>query len=135
MALQFGFALRNNQIEEVVLEQAHQLDIYTGSHPTDANATTTGDLLVQITPIKNATSGEFTGSNGTKTWSGTATGTAIADGTFGYARLVEDDNRTYVIQGSVGVANSNDFVVNTGTCASGDVINLTKLTFIYPAER
>ena len=134
MALLFSFSRRNRQIDHEVLVQAHQLDIYTGSHPVDANAATTGDLVVQITPIKDATSGSFSGSNGTKTWSGTATGTALMDGTFGYARLVEDDNRTYVIQGSVGVADSNDFVVNAGTCASGDIVNLTKLTFIYPEE-
>ena len=134
MALLFSFTRRNDLLTDKIISQAHQLDIYTGSHPADANATTTGDLIVQITPIKDATSGEFTGSNGTKTWSGTATGTAIMDGTFGYARLVEDDNRTYVIQGSVGTADLNDFVVNAGTCASGDVVNLTKLAFIYPEE-
>jgi len=134
MALVFNLYARNRHVDYVVLNNAHQLDIYTGSHPADANATTTGELVVQITPIRTATSGEFIGSNGTQTWSGTATGTALMDGTFGYARLVEDDNRTYVIQGSVGTADLNDFVVNAGTCASGDVVNLTKLAFIYPEE-
>ncbi len=102
------------------------LDIYTGSPPSSANNSATGTLLCSITlpttPFTAPTSGEIDVDGD---WSGTA----VATGTAGWARL-RNSGDTSRLDGSIGVSGSGAMFIigdtsivtdGTVTVASGSI--------------
>ena len=105
------------------------VDIFSGEAPVNADASTTGALLVTFT------GDEFFwsyGSNGTSSLPDPRYAYAIADGTFGYARIRHGDS--LIIQGNVGVSATSDVQLDAGTCASGDYIALEEIVFYQGAS-
>lgn len=97
--------------------------IYSGTPPANANIAPTGTLLATFT---TAAAGASWG-----TVAGTAAGlaaaltaTAVATGTAGYARI---EKGSFVIQGSVGTADS-DFVLDNLSITSGNTSTLSGAT-------
>jgi len=93
-----------------------ELKLYSGDPPADVNDAATGDLLADITGLSWVAA-----SNGTAALDGTFSDTNTSAGTFGYGRLVSG---TYVLQGPVGVAATNAFVVNAATAGTSGTTTL-----------
>lgn len=127
MAISLSNYLRDFIIDSIKPE-LNQVDIYSGTAPANASAQTSGSLLVSImSPIWEAAA------DGTAPLASTYPGTAIATGTAGYARA----RSTYElkrIQGNVGTAGTEDFVIDTAVFSSGGTVNLLSCTIVMPAS-
>ena len=120
-------ALQNNQVGYIT-STVEQLDLYNGTAPADADAATAGTLLVTI-PLTFPSWDD--GVSGTAVLKTSYAGTAIADGTVGYGRLTTSD-RTKCIQGSAGISDSADFVIDKLNFSSSEVVTLTTCNIIMP---
>lgn len=130
MAVRFGTLLRNTILNNIISSlgaSAAQLKIYTGTQPASAEDAATGTLLVTITTIGwNAAAG------GSADITGTKTGTAVATGTAGWARL-SNTGDTQRIDGSVGTTGT-DFIIDNTSISSGGVVALTSALLTQAAS-
>ena len=128
MTAKLDRSMRNQIIDDLIdfgVLGVGDLKIYTGTQPADPNSAATGTLLVTI-PISN---GFSPASNGSTSLSiGPESGTAVASGTAGWARLVQG---SYNIDGSVATS-GGDFTINTLTISTGDSISLTAFSLTQP---
>lgn len=100
-----------------------KLQIWTGSMPANCAAAATGTKLLEITlPADWAGNA----SAGAKALAGTWSGTAIASGTAGYYRIVDNAGTTCHEQGLV--AQSVSLTTNALTAANGNVLNFASTT-------
>jgi hypothetical protein len=131
MALKLSTDLKNYIVNQGIIKQmagtmgtggTASLKMYTGSQPANADAGTSGTLLVQIIGIgwggSNGTIGATSGTAAFGT-AGGYTGTAETSGTIGWARLetfgtgVTGSAATHRIDGDVGTGATCAFVVNS----------------------
>ena len=132
MAIKINTKYQNELVDDVVNVGTY-IDIFNGEAPIDANAASSGTLLVTF----KSEGGNFWhpgASNGTAALASTSgfNVAAIAAGTFGYARL--SNNRLYVVQCGAGTSATSEIQLNVGTCSSGDNVILTKATFYQGAS-
>jgi hypothetical protein len=128
MALRKNTNMANAQaIASTDLFNSGTLQIRTGSQPASANDAATGTLLVTIT-LPASAFGSPTG--GVIGKAGTWSGTAVADGTAGYARFVSsaNDQRMDV---SVGEA-ATDMIIDNAAILTNGVVTVTSFDFTVP---
>lgn len=128
MAIQLSVAARNARLDaiETTAGATAKLQIRSGAQPANCAAAASGTLLCEITlPADYLASA----SAGSKSKSGTWSGTAAAAGTAGHFRIVDNTGTTCHLQGSVtatsgggdmeldntSIANSQTVTVNTFT--------------------
>lgn len=136
MATRLATATRNAAADAVVDlldggSGAGTIKIYTGSQPASANDAATGTLLVTIT-LSDPAFGAA--SSGAATLSGTPlSGTGVASGTAGWARLADSAAAT-VIDGSVtATGGGGQIELATTTVSSGATVQITSGTVTMPA--
>lgn len=145
MTIKISTALANALMDTAPFKTAMTLcfiDIYSGTQPADANAATTGTLLVTISNNSTATgcTWETSATAGqlekapAETWSGTA----VANGTAGYfrIRLAGDDNgatgATYKrVDGSISTSGA-DMNIGSLTVTSGAPFIISSGSFTLP---
>ena len=128
MATRINTATRNLMVDSLNGTLA-ELKVYSGSQPATADTAASGTLLVTI----DITNGFNTAANGAATLVATETGTAVASGTAGWARL-QDAAGTYRVDGTVGLSGSGaDFIISATSISNGGTINLTNATLTMPA--
>lgn len=129
MALQYSTSVRNAQLDalETTVGTAPLLRILTGSAPATCATAQSGTLLVEITLpsdwLANAASGSKSKSG---TWSGTASGT----GTAGYWRIVDSAGTTCHAQGTVtATGGGGDMTLDNTSIASGQAVTMSSASF------
>lgn len=120
MALQYSIPVNNARLDsiETTVGASAKLRIYTGSAPANCAAAATGTLLVEIAlpaDWMNAASAA------SKTKLGTWTATAVATGTAGYFRIVDNAGSTTGIQGTVGMSATDMILDNSNIATSQSV--------------
>ena len=141
MALSLSKDLKNYVINKALVETmagtvgvdgTASLKIYSGSQPTNADAATNGEMLCEIVSIGWSTNGTVGTTAGTATIAVPAgyTGTAATTGTAGWARLetvgsgYQGTAATFRIDGGVGTASTNTFVINATSITAGGIVSL-----------
>jgi hypothetical protein len=127
MTIRLDTDIRNDIVDAIVLALgSSDLKIYTGAQPASANNAASGTLLVTI----NLSGGMDAAASGSSSLtSAPETGTAVANGTAGYGRLISGD---YVIDGSVATS-GGDFTINTLSIVSGGDVSLTAFSITMPS--
>jgi len=129
MAIRVDTNLRNDIIDNSVVMNlgTGDLQIRTGSQPASADDAASGTLLCTI----SITSGFGSAASGSASLaSAPETGTAVATGTAGWARLVSGAMN---IDGSVATS-GGDFTINTLSIVSGGSVSLTACTLTMPSS-
>lgn len=104
------------------------LNIYSGTQPANADAGTSGTLLCTIPNI-----GWNTATAGSSALFGTCSGTAGITGTAGWARMnTVNANGTFCMDGEIGTAGTNTFVINAASISAADVVNLLSVNINIP---
>ena len=141
MALSISTDLKNYVLNQRVVKQmagtngtggSAVLNIYCGSRPTSADAATAataGTLLARI--INMGWNGTFGATGGTAGLATTGyTGTALTTGTATWARMetfgtgLTGSAATYRVDGDVGTASSNTFVINSPIITVGSMVTI-----------
>lgn len=124
----------NNQTRAAALNTAvgtsATIKIYTGANPTNADTAVTGTLLVTLTCSASAFG---VAASGVITLNAVTSGTAVATGTAGYARLASSGAVTQLDWTSVGTSGS-DLNLNSTSITSGGTVSVTSgtITEVYP---
>jgi hypothetical protein len=107
------------------------IKIYTGTQPATANDAATGTLLVTVSLADPAFG---TASSGASTLQGVPlSGTGVAAGTAGWARLADSSDAT-VMDGSVtGTGGGGQIEMDTTTVSIGLTVTITAGTVTMPA--
>lgn len=131
MAVTINTSLQNQQADAVGTDlNSGFIDIYTGAQPA-ANTAPTGTLLVSCALAADAYGAAAAG---VAAKNGTVSGTAVANGTAGYARQ-RNAGSTRWMYGSVTVTGGGgDVELDTVTIAVDDVISITTSTITQPAS-
>lgn len=129
MTIQYSTQLRNLRLDAIetainLVVNSPELRIYSGSAPASADAAATGTLLVKIALPSDWMA---SASGGTKSKSGTWSGTAIASGTAGYFRITENDGTFSSVQGTVGTSGA-DLIVESTSISNGQAFSVTSFT-------
>lgn len=129
MPLQYSFAVRNNQLDQVeaTAGATAKLQLRTGTQPANAAAAATGTLLREITLPADWMNAAATGSK-TKlgTWSDSSVGTA---GTVAHFRIVDNAGTTCHVQGSVtATGGGGDMTVDNAVIAVSQTITVNTFT-------
>ncbi len=125
-------AQRNRAIDAVAVRaNSGKLRIYSGTQPTDADTSLSGntllaELVMNATAFAAASGGSAAANAITQDSSADATGTAT------FYRLFESDGTTVVMDGSVGTATSN-LVLNTVSIVAGAAVSCTAFTITMAA--
>jgi hypothetical protein len=107
-----------------------KLQLRTGTRPTNVTDSATGTLLAEFSlpdPAFGAAS------SGVATANSVSATTGVADGTVGYARVVNQNGDAVWDDNSVGTSGTN-IVLNTTTISTGVAVDLTSWTVTMPAE-
>lgn len=130
MTLQFSVAVQNGRLDaiETVIGASAKLNIYSGSVPANCAAAPAGTLLASITLPADYMA---PASGGTKTMSGTWTGTAVADGTAGYFRITDSGGTVCGEQGTISAAGGGgDMIVQNTSFKTGQNFSVTTHTLM-----
>ena len=122
MALQLSVAVQNALLDaiETATGTAAQLRFYTGAAPANCAASETGTLLVTMTLPSDY---EAAASGGSKSKSGTWSGTAAASGTAGHFRMMDSTGTTCHRQGSVSLpGGGGDLTLDNTNIAINQVV-------------
>lgn len=107
---------------------AGKLRVYTGGQPGGGpNASATGTLLVEIT-LGDPASGSAASGSADFDVTPVPTGTAVATGTAGWARLLDSNNAALVDGTVAGPGGGGDFTVDTTSVVVGAVVSVTGLS-------
>jgi hypothetical protein len=133
MALQYGVTLRNNQLDqfEITAGTSAKLQFRTGAQPADCATADSGTLLCEITLPSDWMNAA---SSGSKTKTGTWSGTGAAAGNAAHFRLKDSAGTTCHAQGTVtatggggdmtmdnvNIAVSQTVTTNTFTLSAGN---------------
>lgn len=106
--------------------------IYTGSAPSDVDASATGTLLGTLTLGSPAFGNAADAAPGATATANAITGDASADatGTAGYFRALTS-GAAAIIQGTCGTSNA-DMILNTVSIEAGAAIDITSWTVTMP---
>ena len=128
MAIQLSVAARNARLDaiETTAGATAKLQIRSGAQPANCAAAASGTLLAELTLpadyLANAASGA-------KAKSGSWTVTAVAAGTAGHFRLVDNAGTTCHIQGSVTITSGGgDMELDNTNIAVGQTITVNTFT-------
>jgi|ERR1041385_8222236 hypothetical protein len=124
MSLDLTAASKNLALN-ALYDQANSgtIKIYTGSSPGSGNAAT-GTLLATLTFGSTA----FAAASGaSKAANAITSGTGLAAGTAGYARMLKSDGTTVIEDGTVGTSGT-DYVLNTTSIVVGATVSCSALT-------
>jgi hypothetical protein len=128
MAIQFSVAVRNARLDaiETVMGASAKLQIRSGAQPANCAAAATGTLLCEIAlpaDYQSAASG------GSKTKSGTWSGTGVAAGVGGHYRIVDNAGTNCHEQGSVsGTGGGGDIELDNTNIAVGQAVTINTFT-------
>ena len=130
MAIQMSILVRNARLDaiETVVGATAKLLIYdlTAGAPANCAAAITATLLATLTLPADWMNA---GSGGAKTLLGSWTGTAGADGTADFFRLMANDGTTCGMQGTVGLSGASpDLVMDNTSITTGQTITITTFT-------
>lgn len=103
--------------------------IYTGSAPANPQTAASGTLLAELR--FNATAFGAASTGAATAGAFTADSSANADGTAGYARLLQSDGSTVIADVSVGVG-SGDLQLNSLSISTGVEVQITAMTYTQP---
>ena len=121
MALQYGAALRNNQVSQIqaIVGTAGTLKIFSGAEPANCAAADPTGLLctINLPAVFLTSSGGVTTIAGT--WSANATGTGTAQSFRMY-----DGSSVCHVQGNT----TADLILNNPSIASGQAVTVTTFT-------
>jgi hypothetical protein len=126
MAIQYSVTVRNAQLDqwETTIGTSPQLRLYSGSAPADCATAPTGTLLATLT-LPSDWMGNA--SSGSKSKSGTWSGTGSVNGTAGYYRIYDSGGTTCHEQGTVGQG-SGDLSLDNTSIASSQSITISTWT-------
>lgn len=133
MALKMNLALRHNVINGM-LNSFEQMSVYSGTAPADADAGTSGSLLVSINVDRYNGVNWPNATNGTAVLGGTAIGTAVGSGTAGYVRIADDDRVWCMQSDDIGENLENLIRLDSVAISSGGTVSLLACTILYPEE-
>ena len=133
MALQYGTALRNAQLDaiETTIGTTPKLRLYSGSPPANCAAAATGTMVCEITLpsdwLADASAGTKSKSG---TWSGTGDAGAGSGTNAGYWRLWNSGVSVCHAQGTVTVTGGGgDLTLDNTSIASGQTVTISTWTF------
>ncbi len=132
MAMQYGVALRNAQLDQIesTISTAPKLRFYSGSMPANCAASATGTLLAELTLPSDwmaAASSGTKAKNGT--WSGTGDAGASTGTNAGYFRVYDSAGSVCHIQGTVtATGGGGDMTLDNISIASGQAISISTFT-------
>lgn len=129
MALRYNTALRNALTGPISSNfgAGSTVSIYTGTQPASAQNVASGTLLCTITLPATPWAAAV---DGVIAKQGTWTGTAVATGTAGWARI--SDESTISMDVSVGEA-ATDMIIDNAAIVSGGTVTVNTLTYTVPA--
>ena len=126
MAVGFVTALRNSRLDAITTRAGASalLRIYDGSRPATGGTATTllAELVCNATFAPGASAGVLTLNAIASDSSANATGTAT------WARIVQSDGSTHVLDCSVGTSGT-DIILNTVSIVSGAAVSCTSAVF------
>jgi len=128
MAWQFSTSARNGMMDavETATGTTAKLQLWTGSIPANCGTASSGTKLAEITM---ASDWWANASAGAKTLNSLPLSTtALAAGTIGYLRIVDNAGTTCHLQGAL----TTDFTVDNSTVVVGQTINVTGFTLTAP---
>lgn len=132
MGITLNTALRNQQVDAVGTDlNSGFIDIYTGSRPADPNTAPTGTLLVSLALNADAYAAA---SGGSASKNGTVSGTAVANGTAGYAQQRNAANTRWMYGTLTVSGGGGDVELDSTSISIGQVIALTSSTITQPAS-
>ncbi len=105
------------------------IEIRTGSQPATGDTAVTGTLLCTIALPADAFGAA---SSGVFSKAGTWSGTAVADGTAGYARF-KNSGGTVTFDCSIGES-ASDLIIDDDAIVTGSLVTCTGFTFTVPAS-
>jgi len=134
MTIRLSIAARNAALNAVAARVDNgasngTLKIYTGSQPANADTAASGTLLVTIALADPSFESPATGVMAMDA-DPDLTGTAVATGTAGWARVADSDSNS-VYDGTVGTSGV-DFTINTTSIVTGQVITLATSALTFP---
>lgn len=133
MTITMSAAARTAQADSVLdlLDAGSLMRIYTGTKPATPETAATGTLLLELElndPAGTVASGVLTLSA-----SPTVDGAAVADGTAGWARVL-DSSETAVFDGTVtAIGSGGDFQLSDDSLETAQVVTLTSGTLTWGA--
>lgn len=136
MAYKMNGGLRSAILDDV-LQDVTKISIYNGAAPVNADAATSGTLLVELNVNWMTGTNWPAATNGTaKFYGDMPIGTAIADGTAGYARFTDNTYSFNMQTDSIGTTYEDDadLLIDSLVISSGGTVSLVSCTFIYPED-
>lgn len=138
MALKLSTDLKNYVISKTIEAIAGtcgtagtaSLNLYSGAQPVDADQGTAGTLIVTIGNINWAGSSGCTAGTAALASTAAYSGTAGSGGTIGWGRLTivktgySGSAATFTIDGDVGTASTNVFVINNTVVTGNGLVSL-----------
>ena len=126
MTLQYSTPINNARLDaiETVIGASAKLRVYTGSMPANTAAAATGTVLVEMQlPV------DWLGASASNVKSklGAWAGTAIAAGTAGYFRILDNAGTTAGIQGVCGLV-SGDLSLDNNVIAINQPVTVTSFS-------
>lgn len=123
--MQFGTSLRNHLVDQFAAHvgASPKLRFLTGSMPASPATAQSGTL---IAPLTLPSTWLNAASNGQATKAGTWSGTSVATGEIGYARLLNSAESVVHWQGTVSAAFA--LTTSASTAANGNVLTFTSTT-------
>ena len=103
--------------------------IYSGSAPANPQTAASGTLLAELRFNATAFGAAATGAATANAF--TADSSANADGTAGYARLLQSDGSTVIADCSVGTSGA-DINLNSLSISTGFEVQITSMTYTQP---
>ncbi len=111
---------------------AGKVRVYTGSQPANVAASASGTLLLEF--VLNDPGFAASGGVATLDADPAITDDALADGTPGWARVLDSDDAA-VMDGSVtGSGGGGDFVISDTSLETGQTVTLVSGTLTWPAS-
>ena len=127
---QYGEAARNAMLDslETTLGTAAKLRVYSGTAPANAGTAASGTLLLEYTL---ATDWAANAASGSKALTGTPlTTTALAAGTAGYYRFVNNAGTVVSVQGPASATGGGgELTFDNATFTVGQTVNVTAYSF------
>jgi hypothetical protein len=128
MAIQLSVAARNARLDaiETAVGATAKLQIRTGAQPASCAAAASGTLLAELTLPSDYLAAA---SSGSKSKSGTWSGTGVAAGTAGHFRIVDNAGTTCHLQGSItATSGGGDMELDNTSIAVSQTVTVNTFT-------
>lgn len=130
MALKYGTGYRNSRLDilESTIGTAPLLRILTGAPPATPATAQSGTLLAEISLPSDWMAAASAGS---KAMNGVWSGSAVANGTAGYFRILNSAGTVVHIQGTAGTSGT-DMILDSASFAVGQAFSVLTFTVTAP---